>query len=647
MCLCFLFVLLSFYPTFYELGHRDRLQPNRYFELVHNFPTDYNFYLSRIRQGIEGRTSVIEQYTSEPHKGSYIQVFYLFLGWLGRWTRVPWGRSGDVYHVARFVFGMLLMVLIGEYCKRSFSNVKDKLSVLSFRLSDFGRSVFSQSVTDKPKTDKQETENRQLKTDNWAILAFLLAVTASTWPKLVAVINDNVVQATLANITHWRFGGYMAWWSVMDSLQRITHIPHLLAGQALVLFIIMMISDTTVLKKPGSWVFLGILGLLLGIIFPPGLLFVFVTIGILIVLELLFDKPTKINYWIASHVSPRIVFVFISIPSFIYLMLMTSFYPWKRLVDVDIIRPLPFEYLDYFKAVGPLLLFGMAGLFIAFKKKEKAMLPSVAWVMSWLILLGAFRFVPQQSPLRFSEMIPHVPLGVLSAYLFFTVWRGLRSQQNFLDPLLAGLPFLKSIVSKNVIQSFKGIRFKLGKRSAKILSFATSPFLITYHLSLITPIALIAIGLGVMYSSILWQRDFIDHKMRATLPLVPTGSYVMYPLKDFMAAIYFLKDATDVSTVILSETTAGNYIPVHSGNRVFVGHDNTVDFEKKQMFVRDFFGTAMTADQARLWLLTNNLHIIFFGPQEREDAGGIDVTKVYPFLEIMYQNDLVTVYRVK
>ncbi|EKD87426.1 MAG: hypothetical protein ACD_36C00085G0001, partial [uncultured bacterium] len=81
----FSFLIFSLLPTGYEISRRSNLRPDRSFELVHNFPTDYNFYLSRIRQGIEGRITIIEQYTSEPHKGSFIHAFYLILGRVGRW----------------------------------------------------------------------------------------------------------------------------------------------------------------------------------------------------------------------------------------------------------------------------------------------------------------------------------------------------------------------------------------------------------------------------------------------------------------------------------------------------------------------------------------------------------------------------------
>lgn len=517
-----LFLLASLAPMFYEIYHRDRLPPIREFELVHNFPTDFNFYLSRIRQGIEGNRTVREQYTSEPHQGSYIHVFYLVLGWLGAWTRTPWHRAADVYHVARIVFGGLLLVLIAEFCKKA----------------------------------------------KFPLVAFLLAVTASTWPKLVF-------------FNGWRFGGYMPWWSVMDSLQRITFIPHLLVGQALIIFLIMALASEATMKKPGNWVFLGVLAFIEGIIFPPGLLFVAVTAGVLTVLD--FKQRVA-----------RLTVLGLGMPSLLYLSLMTSFYPWKRLAEFDIIKPLPFNYTEYLLAVGPILPIGVIGLLIVLWKKEKSLFPAVAWILAWALLLFIFQFIPSQSPLRFSEMIPHVPLAVLASYLFYNFYNRYKSYN--------------------------------------------------YYIFLL-PAALIAVGLGVMYSSFLWQKDFVDHKMRAAYPLVPTGSYVMYPLKDFIGAMKYLQDATTRQTVILSETTAGNYIPVQSGNTVYVGHANTVRAEEKEALVKQFFSGRMKAEDALAWLRRENLHWIFFGPQEREDGGVSDLSKIYPFLKEAYKNKFVTIYQ--
>ncbi|MDO8451694.1 MAG: hypothetical protein Q7S76_02385 [bacterium] len=552
--LCVAFLLFSLFPTLYELGNQAALRPNRAFELVHNFPTDYNFYLSRIRQGIEGRTTVVEKYTSELHEGSAIHGFYLLLGRVGQWVRVPWGRSGDVYHVARIVFGFALLSLIIEFARHSFQRF------------------------------------------SWQVIAFILAVTASSWPKLVWV--EGVP----------RFGGYMPWWSVMDSLQRITFIPHLLVGQGLLLFLIMAGSNETVLRRPGNWIYLGFLGFLLGMVFPPGFIFVGVTYGVVILLEVLFVNGAKTMRSYFSMIVPRLVIMSMGLPALLYLFLMTSFYPWKRLAEQDILHPLTFQYGEYFLAVGPILPIGLAGLFLALLFRERRMFAAAAWVISWLVLLFIFQFIPAQSPLRFSEMIPHVPLGVLTAYLF-----------------MQALSVCKKRFPHSVVSLFA---FRLPAQAGFPLS------------------VLILLGFSTMASSYLWQKDFIDHKIRAEFPLVPTGSYVMYPLKDFIAGIQKLQDLSPRDMVILSETTAGNYMPVHSGNTVYVGHDNTVASEVKKELVAQFFRGQMNQDEAYEWLRINRIGFIFFGPQEKEDGGIQDLRELYSFLEEAYKNGYVTLYRV-
>lgn len=538
------FVLFSFIPTFYELSQADRLHADRHFELVHNFPTDYNFYLSRIRQGLEGRWTAVERYTSEPHNGSFIHGFYILLGQSGRFSGVPLHRSGDIYHVARFVLAIALLTAVVAFTQQLFAGLR-------------------------------------LHKQFWVLLAFLLAVTASSWPKLLAVVDTSIVSATLTNIHSWRLGGYMAWWSVMDSLQRITFIPHLLAGQVLIIAIILLVTQKDVVRRSRNVVFIGLLSFILGMIFPPGLLFVYVVMGIWVML----------SGWKREWIVPYGAIVMTSVASLVYLALMTGMYPWKRLAEVDIIRPLPFDYIEYGKAMGPILPLGILGLIVALHRWETALFPAVSWVLGWGLLLVVFSFVPQQSPLRFSEMIPHVPLGVLTAYLFY--------------------------VSRKYLPAF-----------------------VAWGM----PLVIVIIGLFHMYSSYLWQRDFVDHKMRATVPLVPTGSYVMYPLKDFVSGMQFIYDHGKGKGIVLSETTAANYIPAYIGHVVYAGHDNTVAFEGKKEKVREFFSGNMSEAQARDFVATTNAAYVFFGPQEREDGGVSDLRQKYPFLKEVYRNNQVIVY---
>ena len=80
-----------------------------------------------------------------------------------------------------------------------------------------------------------------------------------------------------------------------------------------------------------------------------------------------------------------------SVASLVYLGLMTGMYPWKRLAAVDIIRPLPFDYAEYMKAMGPMLPLGLVGLVVVLISREAAIFPAVARVSRGLHCLGDLR----------------------------------------------------------------------------------------------------------------------------------------------------------------------------------------------------------------------------------------------------------------
>src|SRR3990170_9109523 len=101
------FILLSFAPTFYDLYEAKNLPKERSHVLEHNYMFDYNFYLSRIRQGQEGRWTVSEKYYNRPHSGSFFQIFYLMIGKIGGVFRLD---PPMVYHTARLLLGLIFLI---------------------------------------------------------------------------------------------------------------------------------------------------------------------------------------------------------------------------------------------------------------------------------------------------------------------------------------------------------------------------------------------------------------------------------------------------------------------------------------------------------------------------------------------------------
>lgn len=543
-----LFVAASFLPSVYEWSISDSLPPERQFFLEHNYLYDYNFYLSRIREGQEGRWLVTEKYYNQPHQASLFQIMYLYMGKIGSWV----GMSVPVvYHTARIVWGWLLLVLVG---------------------------LFVTTVIP----------------GQWGLIGYGIALTAGSWP----IIGSG-----------WRLGTYMGWWSVIDSLQRITTLPHVVAGQFFLVLFLWRFNDYTS-PHPSPFrrgrIFLwGIIGLISGIIFPPTLIVVYAVFLVQSGLELILTdagRTTKTaRTWLKTTILSRGVFLLLSAPALLYAQWMFWAMPWQSLALFDIQHRINLPYDQYAGALGPVLPLGIAGLLVAVARKEKKQLLFVSWILAIGMLFLIFEQVPTQSPLRFTEAMLQVPLSILTTYLLAGIWRWSTNHS---------------------------VRMVL--RGAVLVSL----------------VGLLGMGIAVMWSMELWKMDEAVAKGKGTWP-VPLGNQLAYPLKDFMAGVYYLRDHAPKDAVVLSYITAGNYIPAYAGQYVYIGHANTPDEDKKEPIAASFFSGKMTQEEAQSFVRREHISFVFFGPQERALAAGKSVAEEYPFLERVFTNSQVTLYRVR
>jgi len=241
------------------------------------------------------------------------------------------------------------------------------------------------------------------------------------------------------------------------------------------------------------------------------------------------------------------------------------------------------------------------------------MLPAMTWTIAWIAVFVIFRYVPQQNPFRFSEIAPHIPLAILAIYA--------------LEQIYLFLFALRTRAKKNAV-------------ILRSLSHAVTFFIMTLYF------LVLAFGLGSMYSSWLWQRDFADMKVRAGWPILPMNNYIVYPSRGFMNAIDFIKTQLPKDSVIFSDMTAGNYIPAYAGKNVFVGHDNTVNKEEKYDRMQAFFRGYLSSNEAYQLIRTYGVTHVFVGPQEIGIVGYRDPKTTYPFLRQIYSSSDIQIYEV-
>src|SRR5438105_1795999 len=83
--------------------------PGRVFWGFVNNPDDHCVYLAWMRQAESGRFFLQNLFTGDPQPGRTINLFFWLLGVLARITHLPLSLA---YHLARFGFGALLLVLV-------------------------------------------------------------------------------------------------------------------------------------------------------------------------------------------------------------------------------------------------------------------------------------------------------------------------------------------------------------------------------------------------------------------------------------------------------------------------------------------------------------------------------------------------------
>jgi hypothetical protein len=146
----------------------------REFIPIHNSLSDYPFYTSVIRQGIDRQVQVFDRFAVEPHEGSVVHFFYLVLGWIGGIFGIT--SAHVIYHVARFILGVGWCMVIYWLCDVM---IREK----------------------------------------WVrILAFFFSLYSASFPRFLFV--DGGVT------TSW----FMTWWSELDPIIRAAFVPHFTLG---------------------------------------------------------------------------------------------------------------------------------------------------------------------------------------------------------------------------------------------------------------------------------------------------------------------------------------------------------------------------------------------------------------------------------
>ncbi|MDP3888553.1 MAG: hypothetical protein Q8Q24_00770 [bacterium] len=418
-------------------------------------------------------------------------------------------------------------------------------------------------------------------------IAFLLALFSGGWPKFLFYEGS------------WHAVVRFDWWQEMDQIKRASYVPHYLLGHILTIISLLFLIKS---QNKRSYFVLAILsGAVAGFVHPPSLLIVWGIWGISFLFSVVGSRFSAFRHLssvfsLQSPVVRLLAFIFLTSLPLLYVNQAIAVYPWKSLVDYDVAHPWIYSLTEYILALGVTLPLAFLGIVFCKDRKKEELHPLLFWLLVVPLGMISLKVTGSHSELYFIQVAVHLPLAIFSALFIIKVgnWLKKKTKLNFV-PLLLALVLLFSLPG--------------------------------------------------IYASLHGQFQFINQRANAVMPLVPYPSQVMYPLRDWWGAVMWLKNNTPNKSIVLSEHTAGNYIPAYAGNTVYLGHvAETVNFTAKKANVDYFFKGGMDPATAQKFLVGNNISYVFYDPQAQEQ-GTFPVSN-YPFLKPVYMSTYVTIYKV-
>ena len=210
------------------------------------------------------------------------------------------------------------------------------------------------------------------------------------------------------------------------------------------------------------------------------------------------------------------------------------------------------------------------------------------------------------------------------------VWVGLVFVMLYLpNPVNIQRRLIDGIYLPVAILAAAGLEVVIARRSQRRRGILRAP----------GPIAVLAVGLSVLMSSLVWSAGMIAAMGREPIIYVDGRE---------VAAIDWLSThrPSGFAPAVLSHPSTGLFIPARSGDRVYVGHySETIDYLRKAQVVFDAYraGPAAVVALAR----AEGTHYVFYGPLEQAVAGPGFGGASPDGVDVIYDVDGVVIYRLR
>jgi len=563
------------------ISHIRHSPPGRTFALIHNNAQDFFFYQSLMNLGGSGQWLTQDPYTTEPHQSSIIFSYFLWLGKISKILALPYAIT---YHLIRIVLSVVFLYFTFYFLLY--------IKIPHPRLTYF---------------------------------FFVFAA------PLMHTIYDNGKAVKVS---------YMNWWTGMDPIRRVAYLPHHMIGALLLVISIILILKYFNTKTRKYLVYLSVITPVIGFIHTPSLFII-----------LLILPPSLIIHFLSNHIAQKISlhearnskqnqnsndrnnkhldlsklkllnifrisdfgfrispiigllgYWLIGLSSLLLMVSQTNRgFPWSQYLawEKNLQFPLDQELIGALGILFPFTLIGV--IFSLFSRKFERVLIVCWFTIPFILIPLSQRF--NISNIRLIQGMPYLPLAILAVLGISTIQKGLQAILN------------------NISNKFKKFNVLLGYLPAGEAGWVIGLFLILFFIFTLPTLS--------------WS---LKDQIREYWPIFGN----VYFDNRLNNAFAYINTNFPAKTVTLSTFYTGNYLPAFTNTVSFIGHFGyTYKIDEKQSITRKFFENKMPLDEAKQFIMNNNIALVFQGPEEKP----IYKDHLYPtILKPVYDREEVTLY---
>ncbi len=362
------FLIISITAAPYMYGYLTAPSGSVYTGLHHLTPGDTNVFLSMIEQVRQGRTILLNLYTSEPQHELFINPLWLSVGWL---ARVPGISNLFALHLARSLCIAAFVVAVYVFISYFFRTASIRRWALAIVLFSSGLGVFFNPFLFDP------TNIYEHPTDIW--------------------MAESITFLTLY------------------------HSPHLVASLTLIVLVFLLMLLAWQSNQYRYSISAGIAALFLLWFHPFHGPTIYATLG-LYILFWCFKKRQMLWHYVCHY----ILLCIIPLPAVLYLFLISQ----KDWVishwSAQNILPSPSVWM-YVIGFGLLLIFAGTGIWYRRRQLDERWL----FVLIWLITTGTLVYAPLAFQRRMIEGI-HIPIALFSAVGICALYKILSRRKEWL-----------------------------------------------------------------------------------------------------------------------------------------------------------------------------------------------------------------------